>query len=488
MPNLMLLFTIPFLASLLVLIFPVWSGKLLQKIAITLSFIPLIILIVGHSSWIGSHIEYPWIPSLAIEFHLSIDPLTLVFLYLTAFIIPISLLASIDTVPHHPNTFYALVLLLEGLLIGFFTARDLVLFTLFWESMLLPLYFMIVLWGGKEKEKAALKFIVYMIAGSALLISAVLALYLSSANTSADSSFNFEVLAKTAESNPYAAWLAAIFLLAFCVKTPLFPFHAWLPDAYCQASTTGTILLSAILSKAGIYGILRISMEFFPTYMQMWSPILLGFAIAGVIYGAFAAWTQSDFKRLLAYSSFSHVNFVLVGVFVISQTAQSGAILQALNHGVTIAALFLVAGWLEQRISSTSIGLYHGLAKYLPQLCWVTLFFVCASVALPGTNNFVGEVIILFGLFEDNPWLAALLATSVVLSVIYMLRWMQKVYFEMPSPRHALWHDMTTKELLIAMPLIAVILWIGIYPAPLLNQIKPAAEKIVSIASLEVSE
>jgi NADH-quinone oxidoreductase subunit M len=305
-----------------------------------------------------------------------------------------------------------------------------------------------------------------MIAGSTLMVAAVLSLYLVSG------SFNLDVLANAA---PYAAWACAIFLLAFAVKTPLFPLHAWLPDAYCEAPAVGTILLSALLSKAGIYGFLRIGLELFPTLMREWSPLLLSLAIAGVFYGGLAAWMQNDFKRLIAYSSFSHVNFILAGLFVWNAPAQSGAVLQALNHGVTITALFLAAWWLEERIGTTAINKVKGYAKFMPHLCWLTLVFVLSNVALPGMNNFIGELMILLGLFRDNPWLAAILSLTVVLSVIYMLRWMQNVYFEAPSFFQERWVDISGKQFAMALPLVVLIFWVGVYPAPLLALIQQYA-------------
>lgn len=469
MPMLMWLFVTPFISAILLLLLAPIFQKGLKTLAILLSLLPLILLL-SNSNWIGSHIDYDWLPALSIRFNLTVDSLSYLFLYLTAAIVPISLFAVTN---QNSNLLFVLVLFLQGLLIGFFTAHDLAVFTLFWEAMLLPLYFIITLWGGLQRRTAALKFLIYMIAGSTLMIAAVLALYFSSGDT-----FNLTQLGKAAEQAPYAPWVCAIFLLAFAVKTPLFPFHAWLPDAYCQAPVAGTILLSALLSKAGIYGFLRIGMELFPSIMAAWSPLLLALAIAGVFYGGLAAWLQTDFKRLIAYSSFSHVNFILVGLFVWNQTAHSGAILQAINHGITITALFLAAGWLEQRLDSTLIGKASGVAKYMPTLCWVTLFFVLSSVALPGLNNFIGELLILFGLFMASPYLAAVLALVVILSVLYMLRWMQKVYFETPSTFEAKEVDIRGKELLMALPLIALILWLGIYPAPVLNHVETATSRI----------
>jgi len=494
MPNLMMLFLIPFIASAVTFALAAVSGKNLKRFAVLLSLLPLAVLIVGHTQWMGSKVEYSWFPAASIEFYLSVDSLSLLFLYLTAVIVPVSLLAVRSSTLTHPNTFFGLVLLLQGLLIGFFTARDLAVFTFFWEAMLLPLYFIISLWGGPQRQSAAIKFLIYMITGSVLMVAAVLALYFASASVNGTGTFNLDALAKISASAPYAPWLCAIFLLAFAVKTPLFPFHAWLPDAYCQAPTAGTILLAGLLSKAGVYGILRIGMEFFPTFLMAWSPLLLGLAIAGVFYGGLAAWMQNDYKRLIAYSSFSHVNFILAGLFIWNQPAQEGAILQALNHGVTITALFLVAGWLEERIGTTTMGPLSGLAQFLPQLCWFTLFFILSSVALPGTNNFIGELLILFGLFGQNPWLAAFLALTIILSVIYMLRWMQIVYFEEPSFFQDRWIDIKGKEILIALPLVALILWVGIYPAPVLKQIedvkilKAGTNSRAQVAELERGE
>lgn len=468
------LFLVPLVASIVLFSLPLKLQRSGKPLALIFSLIPLLQLIFFHSNWIGSSENYAWATPLSVNFHLNVDSLTLIFLYLTAIIIPLSIVATSESSAPRLNVYYGFALLLESLLIVFFMARDLVVFTIFWEAMLLPLFFIIALFGGKKRFSAALKFLVYMIAGSALMIAAVLSLHFAVIAAGGASTFDFSALSSAAESAPHASLLFAIFLLAFAVKTPLFPFHAWLPDAYCQAPSGGTILLSAILSKAGIYGILRIGMGFFPNLMAEWSYPLLWLAIIGVLYGGLAAYVQTDFKRLLAYSSFSHVNFILVGIFALNQTAEAGAILQSINHAVTIAALFLVAFWLEERLQTTAFSKFKGVAKYFPTLCWLTLFFVLSSVALPGLNNFVGELLIFFGLFGAHPFATALVGCTVILSVIYMLRWMQKIYFESPnlesSEAHAfIGQDIGLKELLIALPLIFITLWIGIYPSPVLK-------------------
>lgn len=479
MPYLMWLFTIPILSTLIVFLLKPISGRPLKTIAVLLSLIPLAMLAANHDTLIGSSVHYAWFPALNINFNLRVDGISLIFLFLTAIIIPISLLATRSKHLQHPHTFFGLVLLLEAFLIGFFTARDLAVFTVFWEAMLIPLYFIISVWGGPRGSSAAIKFLIYMIAGSALMVAAVLGLYFLAGT------FNMDALRQTASNAKYAELLFAVFMLAFAVKTPLFPFHAWLPDTYTAASTSGTILLSAILSKAGIYGVLRIGVEIFPKILQAWSPLLLGLAITGVLYAALAAWLQKDYKRLIAYSSLSHVNFVLAGLFIWNQSAHEGAVLQAFNHGISIAALFLAAGWLENRLGTTSMDESSGVAKYFPYLCWLTLFFVVASVAVPGTNNFVGEILIFFGLFLQNGWLAFILGLSIIFSVVYMLRWMQKVYFGHPLPAqpHNNWKDIHWKEFAIAAPLVVLTLWVGIYPETFLRKIEPAVEQIVTTSN-----
>lgn len=492
MPNVLWLFFIPYAAALVLFCLPLSSAALLKRLAVCLSFVPLLLLgsgnlTHGYNGWNGAGVDYAWIPALSIHFNLQVDALSLLFLYLTAVIVPVSILATPGSQVTSPRAFYGLILLLQGLLTGFFMARDLALFTIFWEAMLLPVYFLIAIWGGAHRQSAALKFLIYMIAGSALLVAAVLALYFASGSAHGGATFNIDALASVGSSLPYAAVIAAIFLLAFAVKTPLFPFHAWLPDTYCEASTSGTILLAGILSKAGIYGILRVSNGIFPEFIQAWSPWLVGLAIAGVFYGGLAAWRQNDFKRLLAYSSLSHVNFILVGLFVWNQLAHEGALLQAVNHGLTISALFLVAGWLETRLGTTSIAQASGLAKFFPQLCWLTVFFAMASVALPGTNNFVGELLIFLGLFGYSHWAAVVLVFTVILSALYMLRWLQKMYFGPPIALQRGWGDLRRRDVALALSLVALILWIGIYPTPLLKQIEPATRHTATNVALEES-
>ena len=469
--NLILLLLIPFVQAIFVSL----VRRIPKEGAFIMSLVPLLLLIVLPGDWIGSKVQFPWFEPLSIQFYLSVDSLSLVFLYLTAIVIPFSLLAVPSEINHSKPIFYALVLVTQGLLFGFFMARDLFLFAIFFEAMLFPLFLIISMWGGDNRERVAFKFILFMIGGSALMILAIIALFLTSGTLDIGqlSSIN---------NIPYASLLFLLFVLAFAVKTPLFPFHGWLPETYTVAPFGGSILLAAVLSKGGIYGLARIGLEIFPEQMRELSPWLLTLALIGVLWGGLAAWVQSDFKRLIAYSSFSHVNFVLAGLFVMNEIAVSGSLLQAFNHGITITSLFLVAGWLKERLGTTSIIGTSGLAKFLPHLCWLTLFFVLASIALPGTNSFIGELLILYGLFLRNAYAAAVLGCGVILSAIYMLRWMQKTYFEAPSFFKESWIDIQKKEFLIALPLIVIILWIGIYPSPMIK-LSNDALKMISLST-----
>ena len=286
MPNVLWLVAIPFISSLVIFLAPRLSDRHCKVAAVTLSLLPLLLLLLpGYENWIGQGVRLRWMSPLSIEFYLKVDSLSLLFVALTVVIIPITLLSLRSEALSFPRTFYGFTLILQGLLIAFFTARDLALFTIFWEAMLFPLYFMISIWGGPSRKSAALKFLIYMIAGSSLMVAAVLGLYFAS-SAQGTGTFDLDALAGIASSVPHATLFFAIFALAFSVKTPLFPFHAWLPDAYCEAPTAGTVFLSALLSKAGIYGFLRIGIGLFPALMQKASPLLLGLAIAGVFMGA----------------------------------------------------------------------------------------------------------------------------------------------------------------------------------------------------------
>jgi NADH-quinone oxidoreductase subunit M len=463
MLDLGLLLLIPFLGAFVVLpLSAIWA----RRISFLISLAPFVMLAAGNNGWIGQDYKAAWLPSLHIYFHLAIDPVSYLFLLLTAAIIPLSLLAVQEEGEEASSLFYSLLLLTEAFLAAFFMAKDLLFFVLFWEAMLIPLYFVILRWGAGDRFSTAIRFIIYMATGSFLLIAGVLALYMAS------STLDLGELAHAAPTVAFPGLILFIFLLAFAVKTPLFPFHGWLPDTYTLAPYAGSIVLSALLSKAGIYGVIRIGYGIFPELMHAWSPWLLYFCLGGVLYGGIAAWTQTDFKRLIAYSSLSHVNFILAGLFAFSLPALEGAVLQSVNHGVTVTALFFAADWLQKRIGTTLFSSGGGLALEFPHLTWVVFIFVLSAVALPGTGSFVGEFMILFGLYGQSKVMAALFALTVILTVIYMLYWMQALFFGKPVSLPRTGQDLTAKERAISLPLVVLIWTIGLYPAFLLDPLK----------------
>lgn len=458
MVSLYLLLLIPFACAILA-----WCLLNLNRYtASLLGAIPLLLLLLG----VQNSLDLSWIPSLNIQFSLRVDGISRLFIYLTAIIIPLVLFTSSDE--EQAPRFFGTVFLLQGLLFGFFLASDLVLFTVFWEAMLLPLFYLLLMFGSVDRQKAAMRFLVYMLAGSCLLVAGVISLYFNA------DPHTFALEGLRAQAGTYAPWIFFVFLVAFAVKTPLFPFHAWLPDAYTQASTSGTILLSALLSKAGIYGIYRIGLGLFPDQMLAYSIPLTVIAIVGVLYGGFLAWSQEDYKRLIAYSSFSHVNFILAGLFAWSAVAHQGALLQVFNHGVTITALFLIVHYVHERIHSSHLSAGGGITSLLPKLGWTALFFMLASVALPGTGNFVGEVLILFGLFGQSGRLAAFLGLSLILGAAYMLRFHHRLFFGSVNPHMPAMQDLQWNEWVPLWILVFFVLWVGLHPAPLFQWMEVA--------------
>lgn len=467
MLNLAYLIALPFLGAAALFLTP---ARFAKWGAFAISLLPLGMLLYGNSAWIGQEINVPWVPMLHLYFHLSVDPLSFIFLLLTALIIPIAIMGSEED---PSSSYFCMILWVEAFLIGFFTSQDLVLFVLFWEAMLLPLYFMILRWGKHERYLTSLKFIIYMVLGSFLLIAAVLALHGAVLSSQGVASFDIKTLASAIPNLTSPGLVFFIFFLAFAVKTPLFPFHGWLPDTYTFAPLSGSILLSALLSKAGIYGFIRIGYGLFPEQLQASSGWLLSLALIGVLYGALTAWSQTDFKRVVAYSSLSHVNFILAGIFALSPLSIEGAVLQSVNHGITVTALFLAVSWIAKRISSTSYLSGGGLANVFPHLTWVSLIFMLSAVALPGTGSFVGEFMILVGLYGHSRLFTACFAVTVILTAIYMLYWMQTLFFGKTSSDINTDKDLTLKEWALSLPLLALIGVIGLYPAILLDSLKP---------------
>ena len=426
----------------------------------------------------------PWIDAgrLHAEYHLGIDGISLSLIVLTALLTPLVILASWNSAVRRPRTYFAFLLFLEAGTIGVFSALDLVLFYAFWEAVLLPMVFLIGIWGHDRRIYAAVKFFIYTAAGSLLMLGAILALYFYSGG----STFSLPALTAAIHERSLVlparveALLFLAFFFAFAIKVPLFPLHTWLPDAHVEAPTAGSVLLAGILLKMGTYGMLRFCLPLFPRSSINIAPLIVALAIVGIVYGALVAMVQPDLKKLIAYSSISHLGFAVLGIFAFNVPGVAGASFQMLAHGISTSALFLVAGMLYERRHTREISEFGGLAHTLPGLSAVFMITAMASIGLPGLNGFVGEWLVLQGTFLENPVRSALAALAMVLSAVYLLRLYQKLFWGPISEVNRGLKDLDLREYAVLVPLLALMLWMGLYPATFMRRIEPASARIVS--------
>ncbi|MBI4482015.1 MAG: NADH-quinone oxidoreductase subunit M [Acidobacteria bacterium] len=418
-----------------------------------------------------------WIESFQVEYLLGVDGISLLLVLLTAFLTPLAVLAS-WTVEHHVKAFMAFLLLLETGMLGVFASLDLVLFYVFWEVMLIPMYFLIGIWGSERRIYAAIKFILYTMAGSLLMLVSILALYfLTGART-----FNLLEILETVQL-PYGTqvWLFWGFFIAFAIKVPLFPFHTWLPDAHTEAPTAGSVILAGVLLKMGAYGLLRFCLPLFPEVAVQWAPFISFLAIVGILYGALVSMVQPDLKRLVAYSSVSHLGFVVLGIFAFNAQGIEGATYQMLNHGISTGALFLLVGMLYDRRHTRLIRDFGGLAHSMPVYSSFFMIVTLSSIGLPGLNNFVGEFLALQGAFIADRFYGAVAASGVILAAAYMLWMYQRVHFgEVHLEENRQLRDLGKREIVILVPLVVLMVWMGLYPATFLRRMDASVEQIIT--------
>ena len=406
-----------------------------------------------------------WMPTLNIQYAVGVDGISILLILLTALLFPVCILCSWTGITTRVRAYLSLILLVEGAMIVVFTALDLFLFFMLWETTLLPMYFIITLWGGPNRFAAGLKFVLYSLAGSLLLLVGILGVYLKGGKT-----YDLLVLTEYTYSSSTQSWLFLAFFLSFAIKMPMVPFHTWLPDAHSEAPTAGSVILAGVLLKMGGYGFLRFCLPMFPEASANFAPYILWLSVIAIIYGGYLALAQSDLKKLVAYSSVSHMGFVTLGIFVFNSQGIQGAVLQMFNHGITTAALFIAIGLLYERTHSRAISDYGGLHKPMPRFVALFFLFSVAAFGLPGTCNFIGEFLVLVGTSYVSFAMVLISMGGIVLAAAYMLWMVQRVVLGEPNTEAAkMLPDLSNRELATLIPLAILVLCIGLYPGPLME-------------------
>jgi NADH-quinone oxidoreductase subunit M len=409
---------------------------------------------------------YNWMPTLGVGFHVGVDGISLLLVLLTTFLTPLALASAWHAIEDRTKEFVITMLLLETGMLGVFVSLDLFLFFVFWEAMLIPMYLIIGVWGGGNRIYAAVKFVLYTMVGSALMLVAILALYYQHGAATNAYTFDLPTLARWVIPPGLGQNLMFLaFALAFAIKVPLFPFHTWLPDAHVEAPTAGSVILAGVLLKMGTYGFLRFCLPLFPDASMTFAPLIFALAVIGIVYGAWVSTVQPDLKKLVAYSSVSHLGFVMLGLFTLNQQGLVGGVIQMINHGLSTGALFLMVGMIYERRHTRLIAEFGGLWQVIPAFSALFLVVVLSSVGLPGLNGFVGEFLVLVGAFQVSPWLTALATTGIIFAAVYLLWMYQRVVFgEITHEANRRLADLTPREWAVLVPVLVFIVWIGVYP------------------------
>ncbi len=421
-----------------------------------------------------------WIRSMGVTYSLGVDGISILLVMLTPFLTAIAIASAWDAITEKVKGFLISMMILQTGMLGVFTATDLFLFYIFWEVMLIPMYFLIGIWGGPRKIYAAVKFVLFTMFGSLLMLLGIIKLYLMTSPEPAGRTTDLLTVMNLRVPPELQFWLFLAFALAFAIKVPLFPFHTWLPDAHVEAPTAGSIILAGVLLKMGTYGFLRFCLPIFPDATTRLVPLISVLALIGITYGALVAMVQRDVKSLVAYSSVAHLGFVMLGMFSLTVTGLTGSILQMINHGITAGALFLLVGMVYERRHTRMIEDFGGVAHVMPIFTTIFLLITLASIGLPGTNGFVGEFLILLGTFRSNVTYAIIGTFGIVLAAVYMLLMVQRVFFgDLTRDENRQLRDINWRERLIAFPLVVMVFWIGIYPQTFIGKIEPSVRNLV---------
>ncbi len=424
-------------------------------------------------------IDFPWLVEWGARFTVAVDGISLMMVLLTTFLMPIAVLGGWTSVRHKLRTYYALFLALETGILGTFLATDLLLFYVMWEIMLVPIYFIIGMWGGEKRIYASIKFFLYTLVGSLMMLVAIVVLWRYTGGTS----FAYDKIMEVApRSGPAALWLFGAFFLAFAIKVPIFPFHTWLPDAHVEAPTAGSVILAGVLLKMGTYGFLRFAVPLFPGVVLIpWvRDGVLALSIIGIIYGALVALVQTDLKKLVAYSSVSHLGFVMLGIFAFDPSSVLGAQMVGISHGVSSGALFLLVGMIYERAHTRQIAAYGGIARAVPMFSAALALVAMSSIGLPGTNGFIGEFLVLIGTYHVYPYLAGAATVGVVLGAAYLLWALQRIIFNpLNNPENTTLSDLNRREVAVMAVIAVTIIWLGVSPGGVLERMRPASQLLV---------
>lgn len=476
MEQLLLLIFLPLVGAVV----SAFAGKSAKLISTVFAVASLVLALILAANFIPDastqfQVNLPWIQDLGISFHAGIDGISMLTVLLTNILIPIIILSSYNHDYKNPGAFYGLILFMQTGLLLVFTAMDAFLFYIGWEAALIPIYFICAVWGGKDRIRINMKFFVYTIAGSLFMLMGIIYLYLQ------NPAHNFDIQAFYALNldSVQQGWVFWAFFIAFAIKMPIFPFHTWQPDTYTAAPTQGTMLLSGIMLKMGIYGVIRWLLPIVPTGVQDWSCLAMVLSVIGVVYASLIAFTQKDAKRLVAYSSIAHVGLIAAGIFALNQQGLQGAMIQMLSHGINVVGLFFILDIIFSRVKTNKIGDLGGIAKVAPQLAITFLIIVLGTVALPGTNGFIGEFLLLLGVYQYSIWAAAISGLTIIFGAVYMLRTYQNVMLGKTNELTITFTDIKGTEKLVLYTICALIIILGVYPKPLLHLTEASVQHLL---------
>lgn len=491
--NLILLIVIPLVGGIFAWVAARWSATLSRVIALMATFLALALAVgiwVSRGTWIAlapdrqwiEQVRAPWIPQFGIEFSLTMDGLSLLMILLTTVLGVVSVAISWTEIRDRVGFFHFNTLWILAGVTGVFLAVDLFLFYFFWEMMLVPMYFLIGIWGHERRQYASMKFFIFTQASGLLMLLAILGLAFAHYSVTGVLTFSYQDLLGTPMGRATSTILMLGFFIAFAVKLPAFPFHPWLPDAHTEAPTAGSVILAGLMLKTGAYGLIRFVQPLFHDAAMRFAPIAMLLGVIGIVYGAVLAFGQSDLKRLVAYTSVSHLGFVLLGIFAWNELALQGAIMEMLCHGLSTGALFVLAGALQERVHSRDMDRMGGLWENIPRMGAAGMFFALASLGLPGIGNFVGEFLILFGAFRVRPVLTIIAAAGLIGAMVYSLWFVHKVFFREKGDIQTL-DDLTTRHVVVLGSMMVMLLWLGLYPQPVLDTAGAAVTNIESLST-----